>query len=161
MRYISISLIAILLSCKTSDKTNTPKTTENSNKLTFTLIYEGSNSGFTEKKEQIISNQTDFEQAWSIAFANSSERNPIPQFDFNSKQIVLTTMGEQTSGGYLLKTDSVTKINNEIIINSTALKPGNDCMTTAGTTQPFQFISISKTTKVIKINIKEDSYSCK
>jgi len=161
MKYLSIILITVLFSCKPAEKTSKTNNVQSvSNKIEFTLIKEGTNSGFITKKEQVITNPTDFENEWNIALANYLERNPVPNFDFNNNQIILITMGEQTSGGHTIRTDSVTFTESTITLNATASKPGNDCMTTSVMTQPFQIINIPKSNKKIEFNITEHTYNC-
>lgn len=160
MRLLIITTITLLFSCKVSENTNKVKTEPVDNEIAFNLVYEGTNSGFLEKKEQIITNQTDFEKSWNIALVNYLERNPVPTIDFEKNQVILITMGEQTSGGYTLKTDSVTNIKTGIAINATAKKPGASCMTTSVMTYPYQMISIPKTNQKIEFKITEDIYDC-
>ena len=161
MKYLTISLFVLLFSCKPSEKAATnEKPTVKEAVIDFTIIKEGTNSGFTEFKESLITKQADLSETWNNIFANYMQKDPLPKIDFKTNEVYLIAMGEKTSGGYTIKVESVVESKKEIIINVVKSIPGKSCMTTSVMTYPYQLIMFQKKDKPVRFNGIDKVYEC-
>ena len=78
-------------------------------------------------------------------FAAFDRKPPIPMVDFETKQLLLVTMGEQPSGGYTIKVKSIVKSPKGMVITIEDAKPGKSCNNTSALIYPFQLIEMPKT----------------
>ncbi len=161
MRILTITLLIFLISCKTGEKFPLPEEEFNLKNIEFTILKEGTNSGYKQLGNVLIYKLSRLDMVWDSLFLNYSRKPPIPVIDFEIKQLVWIGMGEQRSGGYSIKVKSVIERKKELIINIIESKPGKTCMTTSVITQPYQLIEIPKTNKKIIYNRVENIYECK
>jgi len=150
MRLLAIVLITVLFSCKASEKETLigvkgdEKNVETTENIGFTVIKSGENSTYKKTQNIIITTQQEMDLAWGEMFAAYSRKPPIPMMDFETKQFLLVTMGEQASGGYSIKVKSITKTDNKTTVTIEDTKPGKACNTTSALIYPFQLIEIPK-----------------
>ena len=150
MRLVAIVLITVLFSCKASEKETligvkgNEKNIETTENIDFTVIKNGENSTYKKAQNIIITTQQEMDLAWGEMFAAYSRKPPIPMMDFETKQFLLVTMGEQASGGYSIKVKSITKTNNKTTVTIENAKPGKACNTTSALIYPFQLIEMPK-----------------
>lgn len=105
MRTLAIILSALIfISCKNSASTATETKLL---PVATTEINTGHNGRFNKKITQIIKTEEAFKAAWKLAFANYSTKEPLPEVNFDTDEIILVTMGEQNSGGNSIE---VTKV---------------------------------------------------
>jgi len=156
MRLLAIVLITLLFSCKASKQEKLigsqdkgQESTEELNQIVFTEVKRGENSTFFKAKNLIITTQKDMDLIWMKMFGKYPKKPPIPMIDFETKQLLLVTMGEQPSGGYTIKVSSVLKNVKSILVTIEDAKPGKNCNTTLALIYPFQLIEMPKTEKKI------------
>ena len=155
MKYSSyIYLSLFLYACSVN------KTQHNSSPLTFKSIAKDSYGGFEEPTLEQYTNQKDFETAWRKAWSNFSDSVSLPQIDFTKNNVVLVALGMRNNGGYQLKLNSVIENNKEVIIDYTEFTPNQKCLYTQALVFPYEFISISKTSKKIEFRLSKQIGDC-
>ena len=80
-----------------------------------------------------------------MAFANYSTKEPLPEVNFDTDEIILVTMGEQNSGGNSIEVTKVEASIGFLSVIVTETSPGKNCMSTTVMTYPYQFIKLKKT----------------
>jgi len=169
MRLLIIISAFSLFSCKPTEKTaieqnSVPKVETQeatvSSKIEFTILKEGTNSGFKTAENKVINSTEEFSKIWKILFQNYMETPPLPKVDFRAYSAILVTIGEQNSGGYTINVKSITasKTQEKVIVNTSI--PGKSCMTTSVMTYPFQLIMLPKTNGQVSFEKKETTYEC-
>ena len=71
--------------------------------------------------------------------------------DFTGNQIVLVTMGTQSSGGYSITAQSIEDIGDYIQLNISSKEPGAGCMVTTALTHPYQLLEIGSRKDLIVV----------
>ena len=171
--FIPISILVVFASCKSTKETskevtNTTTTTENTNtaaaptfkEVIFSTLSEGNNGGFMGKQNVVITSQEKLEEVWNEAYSNYMKKPAVPLVSFESKMVLLVTMGEQNNGGFSIKVASITEHENNIIVIVEETIPGNSCMTTSVITFPYEIIEMPTTLKKIVFKNVEKVYSC-
>ena len=158
MKYLTISLFVILFSCKSSEKE--PLAGLQAKSIDFTVLKEGTNSGFKEFGKYFIAKQSGLPMVWDSIFVNYMQKDPLPKLDFETNEVYLIAMGEQSSGGYNIKVESILETKKEVVVNVTQSKPGKSCMTTSVMTQPYQLFMFPKKDKTVRFNWIDKVYEC-
>lgn len=161
MRILLLIIITLLLSCKSSEESTSNSNSKNTEKnIDFTVIKEGTNSGFTEFGKYFIAKESGLPVIWDSIYSNYMNKDPLPKIDFETNEVYLLAMGMQTSGGYTIKVESVIETKKEIVVNIIQSKPGKTCMTTSVITFPYQLFTIPKPDKSLRFNWIDKVYEC-
>jgi hypothetical protein len=158
MRIFLITLATIFFSCKTNQVVST--TSFEPKNITYIELNSGTNGDFPEKTNKIINNQNDYNEAWTAAFKRFFDKQKPARIDFETKMILLVTMGEKTSGGYTIKIDSITENEKTIVVTVLETSPGKNCMNTSVMTYPHQIVELKKSSKEIVFKTVEKTYNC-
>ena len=152
MRLIAIVLMTLLFSCKASENKNIAVSqqkvemgSEKTSEIVFKEIKSGQNSDFIHLENIIITTQKEMDLNWMKMFGKHPRNPPIPMIDFETKQLLLATSGEQPNGGYTIKVKSIIQTAKGIIITIEDAKLGKTCNTTSALVYPFQLIEMPKT----------------
>lgn len=153
----ALFLTTILFSCaniKELAQENSPKN------VVFSELSVSDNSGFLEKKQQIITTSNAYDETWSELFSNYMKKPPIPTINFETSMVILVAMGEKSNGGYSTNVKSIIETENQLIITVEEKIPAKNCMTTSVIVHPAQLIEIPVTSKEITFKIVEQIYNC-
>ncbi len=162
--FILLLLFPLLFSCIIQDTKRQPSkyaVKKPAHAIFFNVIKEGTNSGFKAKLNQVIKTQEKFKKVWNKIDVNFTKKEALPKIDFNKQMLAFVALGEQTSGGYAVKINSVTENKKNIIIDVTEIKPGKTCITTSVMTYPYQLLTLEKTSKSVQFNWIKKVYECK
>mgnify|MGYP002712488633 CR=1 FL=1 len=149
-----------LSSCTTSKESVNNSTSKQTSTIEFTIVKEGENSGFTEFGKYFIEKAEGMPVIWDSIYKNYLKKDPIPEIDFEKNEVYLVAMGEQNSGGYSIKVESVKETKKEIVVTVVSLKPGKGCMTTSVMTYPYQLFLIPKQSKSVRFNWVDKVIDC-
>lgn len=167
MKLLAIALITCLFSCKVCEKKKTEEVKintevlEKTTTIEFSEIKSGENSDYKKPQNLILTTQTEMDLAWGKMFAAYDRKPAIPMVDFESKQLLLITMGEQPSGGYASKVKSINSTPKGIIVTIEDTKPGKSCNTTSALIYPFQLVEMPKTEEAISFVRTNSITECK
>lgn len=152
LNYIFIILIPVIILSCSSSKERTP--------IYFTVIANGSNSGYTKKDRIAIRNKQDFQEMWNNLYINYSEKPPLPDVDFNKSIVIGVFFGEYTNGGGAISVKSVEEYDTMIMVKVEEITPGHNCVTTDVMTQPYQIIQIPKVSLPINYTTANTVRNC-
>ncbi len=164
MKFIS-SILPLLLffACKSTKTTNNnvivKETTQE--EVVFIELVKGTNSGFEEPLQQVITNQDELTKTWEQVYLNYFDKPKPPRVDFNENQVILIAMGMKTSGGYDTQIRSINLSNENYTVEVIETSPGKGCMTTEAITYPFQLVQIKKPKGKTTFNITQKVIDCK
>ena len=129
-------------------------------KIKFEEVCRGNYCGITDKKNQVITNQKDWEKLWNKTYSIQSPKPKLPEIDFNKEMIVGLFSGEHNSGGYDLEITEIKKNKGEINVSFFYVSPGPKCDVTSALTQPYCFIKLKKSNKKILFKAYEGNRDC-
>ncbi len=132
---IMLLAISILAGCVTQS----PK------ELLFQNIENGQNSELTEKVFIVINTEPEWEGFCRLLNKNSCEMD----LDFEKNTIIVASMGEQNTGGHLIKIKKIVEQGDTIVVYVEEKYPSEGEMVTQVLTYPYDIVSISKTSKSI------------
>lgn len=138
---ILIFIISVIISSCSSSQ---PKP------VSFTIVTQGGNSGYTKKQRIVVKNKADFENMWQNLYINFSDKPAVPDVDFTKQTVIGVFFGEYMSGGSSIGVKSVNANDEGIIVTVEEITPGSNCVTTDVITQPYQIISIPKAISPVK-----------
>lgn len=158
---VFLSVFIFLISCKESKKiTSKSNPTIVSTPVNYSVIKSGINGDFPTQKKLVITNEEEFKKAWANAFKNFLKKDTPPKIDFETKLIILVTMGEKSSGGYTINISDISENKNKVVVTVLNSIPEASCPTTSALTFPFEFIQLDKTTKEIVFKTIENTLKC-
>lgn len=154
MKKITYLLLVITFSCTAT------KVQESSGAVAFKTLDKNTNSGIQEPKQEVYTNEKDFEKAWNIAWSNFEEPVTLPKIDFTKETVALVALGMKNSGGYQLKVDNITEDQNNLTIHFTETTPNAKCSYTMAIVFPYEFIVFAKTSKKVVFKASTQVRSC-
>jgi hypothetical protein len=155
IRIATIILSIIFISCTAT------KVQESSGNVMFRTLDKNTNSGIQEPKQEVYTNQADFEKAWNLAWSNFEEPVTLPTIDFTKETVALVALGMKNNGGYQLKIDQITQDQNNLIIDYTETTPNPKCSYTMAIVFPYEFVVFAKTNKKVVFKGSSKVGECK
>lgn len=127
---------------------------------TFTLIERGCNSGYSqfggvpinEVTLFKITSQEDLNAFWALHKSAYNPQPPTPQVDFNNRMILALLCPVYATGGYNISVDEIYELEDQLIIAATVATPGQGCVLTMTTTQPFIIVEVNSSPLPVKLN---------
>ncbi len=160
MRVLIILFVTVFFSCKSSETATQTEAGSKSQSIAFSELNSGTNGGFNEKVNQVITDQNTYNEVWAAAFSKFANPQKPNRIDFEKNMVLLVAMGERTSGGYTIKIKSIDDIGENIKVTIKEEKPGTSCMTTSVMTYPYQIVELPKQTKKIMFDTVEKVVEC-
>jgi hypothetical protein len=94
-------------------------------------------SGIKGSRRLVIRDSATWSQFWSELGAGVQ-----PQVDFSRDLVIAVASGEQSSGGYDIRIQRVSREGGELRIEVLETSAGPECMTTAALTQPVDVVMV-------------------
>ena len=133
---VPTSLGAVLLACSASFGPGSEVWVPDSASVLVRSAY----TGVTDPRLSVISDSAGWEAAWS-AICGTPELCPAPpRVDFAGHSVLLAAMGTRSSGGYVIRVDSVAHSASGDIVFGTDTSPGSTCFVTAALTAPVEAV---------------------
>lgn len=116
----------------------------------FTIIAQGSNSGYQSASQMVIGNSERWNDLWQQHTSNTEPPPPVPRVDFTRHSVVAVFGGEKPTGGYSVeilsaKTNgSPTQEQQAIAITVQHRQPEAGDFMKEALTYPYQMIRIRK-----------------
>jgi len=126
----------------------------------FELVDEGVLSNIKTQRFDIINDAAALDNVWIEHGAGLRDGHQKPVPDFNFDQMLALFLGEKFSGGYTIYVEGIDVFNDRLDVKIVEAVPGNGCPVTLGFTQPYQFITITKTDKMISFLIRSETVDC-
>lgn len=103
-----------------------------------------------------IDNQDDFDMLWDLF----SERQSPPMLDFEEHLVLALLMGRQRTGGYSISVNHIDEFERFLRVEVICLLPGKNCGVGQSETDPYQFVTIPNTGKLVTFSEKVDIVDC-
>lgn len=137
--------------------------------LTFDVLHNGSNSGFTRNSEFVIQDGDEFGRRWKGVQQGAPDA-ALPTVDFGKSTVVFVAIGIRNTGGHSVRVDSVTadaaakgstaKGLMGATVYYTVTSPGARCMSMQMLTSPIEVISFEHVAGVVKFRKRGVSGGC-
>jgi len=145
--FLFFSLSAFLLFSGCNKNNSTPEIISEQ-KINFTIIDQGTNSGLTVKQNYVILNNNDWQNFWQQLKANYLPIPAMPEIDFNQEMIIAVAMGQKSTGGYTITIKDINKSADALTVISQNTS-ANGGITTQALTQPYCVVKINKINKEV------------
>lgn|GEM_PF-4693952 len=80
-------------------------------------------------------------EVYANELARHSVETPKP-VDFRSSQVLASSLGEKTTGGYAVSVTKITETNANMVVTVVQSIPGPGCITTQAASHPYEFVVI-------------------
>jgi hypothetical protein len=104
---------------------------------------EGSDIAVTESSFDQASDIGSLKSIWNKMYPGAVQP-PLPEVNFDTHEVVLFFMGQQSSGGYSFEMISAKDAVNGVNVTVKKISPGPECMVTQAITSPFLMVAIEK-----------------
>ena len=153
MRYLSLLIFAIILSCNGQKKVplnNESEVKGSGEKLT--LLLEDNYSGSEVEETLVIKDVKALKSFYSKINRTRKPGIPVPEVDFSKEMILIHCSGEQTNGKHTLL--SVLEENEKEVIISTSVEKLEKSGTSSALISPFSVYKMPLTQKEISFKKK-------
>lgn len=106
----------------------------------FKELARGSQSKVETSVNYLITSTSEFEKLWQMVDA----KGKAPVVDFTKDSVVAVFAGQVMTGGYSISVSKVTDAE-ERTVTITLTSPGSNCIVTQSTNEPYQIITVPKT----------------
>ncbi|MES2864666.1 MAG: protease complex subunit PrcB family protein [Bacteroidota bacterium] len=115
----------------------------------YTVVYKSQVGGKKEKSNVIIKNYEDFNALISELNIDESEFEKLLSIDLEKHDLLVSFLGEKTTGGYDIDVDEVkfSKTFSEVILKE--IVPEKNAMVTMSFTSPYMFVTLPKNKSII------------
>jgi len=128
--------------------------------ITFKTISQGQYSGFSEAKNYIITNTTDWQSLWNKVYGDVLTKPPLPEVDFNKRMIIAVSSGVKPTGGYYVTIQQIWETESSIDVYVLESAPGRGCIVTQALTSPYHIIETDKTDKEVVFDTQKVVLDC-
>lgn len=123
-------------------------------------LLASSASGVMSSRRQVIRSETELAAAWAEVTGHLLPAEPAPIVDFSAGQVLLVAMGERPSGGYGIDITSLAEESGTLYAVVDEVSPGDDCLTTAASTQPVLLLRVPATGGEVTFVEQESVLDC-
>ena len=159
LKILILILLALTTSCGGGEN--------NTHYITYRLIDEGQDSGYSQSGNIIdtpqliiIKNQNDFETFWNYHTSSFVPQPTIPSIDFDEEIILFLIDIIETTTGYSVGITNIIDYAINYDVNAIKSNPGQNCVINTIMTQPYQIIAIPFTTRTIELKLTEITTDC-
>ena len=148
MRYLSLFIFAVIISCNGQKKASMENGGEmkgNSEKLT--LLLEDNYSGSEVAETLVIKDEKALRSFYSKLNRTRKPGIPVPEVDFTKEMILIHCLGEQTNGN--LASLSVAEENDQEMIIRTSVAKAQKSSSSSALISPFSIYKMPLTEKEI------------
>jgi hypothetical protein len=117
-------------------------------------------SGITRRDRIVIRDRATWERMWPEIVGSHSPRPGPSAVDFSRETIVVATMGQRSSGGYVITIDSAGLAGDTVILAVTERSPGRTCGTTAALSSPVALARVLRPSAVVRFVEKTTVTEC-
>ena len=93
-------------------------------------------SGILDRTRLVISDENAWNEFWDQFTGLVRPQPDPPPIDFSTHMVIAATMGQRTSGGYVISVEEVAEKDGTLYVAVQETSPGAMCMTTAVMTAP-------------------------
>lgn len=127
-------------------------------KISFDPLEQGNYSSFHESFEQMITQESDWQEFWEQLHGTMSPSPDIPEIDFENYSVIAVGLGDRPDGSYSVEVDQVRLDDNSLIVHYNERRSCG--MATMAITQPYQVVRIERTTAPVSFRRHQASPDC-
>jgi len=111
--------------------------------IDFSVLATGYTSGYQGGRTlQLITNQSDWVNAWSVIGRGSS--GPMPEVNFNTRAVIIAHQGLKNTGGYGISIAEIRREGTSLTVRVNEQSPKAGDVVTEAQTSPFVAVSIPR-----------------
>lgn len=126
----------------------------------FQTISALNSAGNYPEKNDIITNQIDWQQYWDRIHSASETKPVLPAIDFSKKVVVGISQGPHRSRAVGIQILSVKTSSDDTVVSALVYKPGQTCKAEPFILNPAAIIAFDKQSSPILFDIKVQSKQC-
>ena len=112
--------------------------------------WSGSYCGVRTAGQHVIRDADAWKGLWAQIYRTRTPAPAPPEVDFDKQMAVAVFMGQRNTGGYSTRITSVRDTGQQVIVRVKQTSPPPGAMVTMALTQPYDVVTIAKTSKPIK-----------
>ena len=103
-------------------------------------LYSAYYSGLKDSLRLIVSDGATWAGIWDQMQAPVSPPPQLPAIDFDQEMVLVTALGERTTGGYAITIDSLSTGRGILVVYLSKRSPGSRCVVTQALSQPVDVV---------------------
>jgi PrcB C-terminal len=123
-------------------------------------VYAAQVSGLVSQSRQVITDDASWAALWDSIQVVTSGGATLPPIDFATQEVIVASLGNKPTGGYLIHVDSLQDSGTSRTAFVTSLRPGPGCVVTTAFTQPVHVVETSATGTPIGFHEQSRTYDC-
>jgi hypothetical protein len=112
--------------------------------LTYSVIAQGTFSGFKDPLQKIITANEEWQDLWKKHVSVIIPQPPVPTIDFNTSVLAVIFLGEKKSSGYQIRLKEVAPDSENVIVKYHPTEPPANSFTLQVLSQPYLILRIDK-----------------
>jgi uncharacterized protein (DUF885 family) len=121
----------------------------------FSVLATGYNSRYEGARSiQLITNQNEWSNAWSLIGRGSS--GPMPEINFNTRAIVVAYQGRKNTGGYGISIAEIQREGMALVVRVNEQSPKPTDVVTDALTSPFVAVSIPRPPEGVNVKFDDE-----
>jgi len=117
-------------------------------------------SGFGARRRLVVRDQATWDSVWT-RFSGSVQPVPEPPaVDFATQMVVVASMGQRSSGGFVIAIEAVSENDQGILVRVRESSPGRNCLVTAALTSPATLRIVPASTKPVSFREIVETRNC-
>jgi hypothetical protein len=134
----------------------------NAQVVAFDVVQEATTpiSGIRERRREVIADAAEWAALWDEMQSRVMPKPPVPEIDFGTRMVVFASMGERTSGGYMISVLEAAQEDDVLYVEVEEATPGIECITTDVISTPAVAVSVPRTAATVMFVDREIAYPC-
>lgn len=117
-------------------------------------------SGLTEAERIVVKDSAAWATLWPRIVGSHRPMARVPSVDFSKEMLLVASMGTQRTGGYTIRIDSVSVVNDSIRVVVIERSPGPRCGTTAALSHPAALARLERSALPVTFMTRAVVHDC-
>jgi hypothetical protein len=126
----------------------------------FDLLVDGDNHGSYPHKQEVISNEADWERYWRTVHAALSAVPPLIPVDFAASSVIALSEGRQPTGGYGLKVQGIMTSDRGTVVDVLEETPAASCHPAATPSDRYLIVRTGHLPEPVTFRITNEQRGC-
>ena len=117
-------------------------------------------SGIPDSQRVVIRDASAWRQYWTVIHRPFIPAPAVPEVDFAREMVVLAALGTRSTGGFVIRIDSVVTDSARVLVQVTRIVPGRGCAVPAAVTQPVDLVRLPAMPLPVSFAEREERTDC-
>ncbi|NOX42754.1 MAG: protease complex subunit PrcB family protein [Gammaproteobacteria bacterium] len=117
-------------------------------------------SNISVQRFEVVYNNSELDNLWMEQGQGLGGEHGKPVVDFEIGQALALFLGQRSTGGCLIDIENIIELESQVDIHILETVPGAGCAVTTAFTQPYLFVEIIKTNKLVSFQIRSETVNC-